>query len=66
MAPGVGNSQRAGQDERTRNGDLIRSKTEAQKQWQSSPAPMRACPKCNEIAFTPGQIACAKRGVAVR
>jgi hypothetical protein len=35
---------------------------EAQKEWANTPAPTRSCPKCKEIAFTPGQVACAKCG----
>jgi hypothetical protein len=32
----------------------------AAKQWAETPAPVRGCPRCREIAYSPGQTACAK------
>lgn len=30
--------------------------------WTQTPAAVRSCPRCNEIAFTPGQVTCTKCG----
>lgn len=30
----------------------------AEKAWAERQARIRACPQCNEIAYTPGQMAC--------
>lgn len=37
----------------------------AAKAWAETPAPIRACPKCNEIAYTPGQVRCCRCGAAL-
>ena len=34
----------------------------AAKQWAETPAPVRGCPRCREIAYTPGQTTCHKCG----
>lgn len=34
----------------------------AAREWAEKPAAIRACRRCNEIAFTPGQVACTKCG----
>jgi len=32
------------------------------KQWAETPSVIRGCARCNEIAYTPGQVACSKCG----
>lgn len=34
----------------------------ASARWAQTPAPVRACPSCREVAYTPGQLACTKCG----
>lgn len=34
----------------------------AREQWAQTRATIRACPRCHEIAYTPGQVACSKCG----
>jgi hypothetical protein len=44
---------------------LVRRGREAEraaKQWAETPAPVRACPRCREVSYTPGQTTCAKCG----
>lgn len=41
--------------------DRKRRQAEA-KAWAERPAPIRGCSRCNEIAFTPGQVACGRCG----
>jgi hypothetical protein len=37
-------------------------KQAAAKAWAERPAPIRGCPRCGEIAYTPGQVACGRCG----
>jgi hypothetical protein len=37
-------------------------KRKAAAEWAARPAPIRACFRCKEIAYTPGQVECAKCG----
>lgn len=34
----------------------------AKEAWAKTLAPIRGCPQCREIAFTPGQVSCNKCG----
>jgi len=34
--------------------------------WANTPAPIRACARCSEIAYTPGQVACNRCGSVLR
>jgi hypothetical protein len=34
----------------------------AAKAWAEQPAPVRACPSCREVAYTPGQLSCLRCG----
>jgi hypothetical protein len=38
------------------------AKKRAQDHWSKAPAVIRGCPRCHEIAYTPGQVACNKCG----
>jgi hypothetical protein len=33
--------------------------------WANTPAPVRACPKCREVAYVPRQTGCTKCGAAL-
>lgn len=39
-----------------------RAQAKAQREWAETPATIRGCARCNEIAYTPGQVACSKCG----
>lgn len=39
-----------------------RAAAKAARAWAERTSPMRACPYCREIAYTPGQTACFKCG----
>lgn len=44
---------------------LVRRRREAEraaKQWAETQAPVRACPRCREVSYTPGQTTCHKCG----
>lgn len=38
------------------------AKQKAARAWAETPAPIRACFRCQEIAYLPGQVACNKCG----
>lgn len=44
----------------------IQRKRGAAKAWAQTPAPVRACPQCGEVAYTPGQTHCTKCGTPLR
>lgn len=37
----------------------------AAKAWAERPAPVRACPRCGEVAYTPGLSQCPKCGAPI-
>lgn len=43
-----------------------RSARRAAEAWATTPAPTRACVRCREVAYTPGQTVCAKCGAGLR
>ena len=42
-----------------------RARAKAAQQWAETPASVRACPRCREVAYTPGQAHCTKCGSAL-
>lgn len=47
---------------------LVRRRREAEraaKQWAETPALARGCPRCREVAYTPGQTTCHKCGASL-
>jgi hypothetical protein len=43
----------------------VQRKRAAARQWARTPAPVRACGRCKEIAYIPGQAECAKCGASL-
>lgn len=37
-----------------------------QRAWANTQAPVRACARCSEVSYTPGQVACGRCGAILR
>lgn len=42
-----------------------KARSRAAEHWATTSAPARACPRCREIAYVPGQTTCTKCGAAL-
>jgi uncharacterized paraquat-inducible protein A len=43
-----------------------RARKRAADEWARTPAQIKGCPRCNEIAYLPGQVACNRCGAILR